>query len=109
MLSRLVITFLLRSKRLNFMAAVTICGDFGVQKIKSDTVSTVSFLRPSHTACGILVSQPSLEPGTPALTTEPPGKSLKNLKYDTNEPIHEKSRTQRTAWWLPRGRDLGEG
>ena len=26
----------------NFMAAVTICSDFGVQKIKSDTVSTVS-------------------------------------------------------------------
>ena len=31
MLSRLVITFLLRSKYLNFMAAVTICGDFGAQ------------------------------------------------------------------------------
>ena len=29
MLSRLVITFLPRSKRLNFMAAVTICNDFG--------------------------------------------------------------------------------
>ena len=42
MLSRLVITFLPRSKRLNFMAAVTICSDFGAQKIKSDTVSTVS-------------------------------------------------------------------
>ena len=28
MLSRLVITFLPRSKRLNFMAAVTICSDF---------------------------------------------------------------------------------
>ena len=26
----------------NFMAAVTICIDFGAQKIKSDTVSTVS-------------------------------------------------------------------
>ena len=26
----------------NFMAAVTVCGDFGAQKIKSDTVSTVS-------------------------------------------------------------------
>ena len=34
MLSRLVITFLLRSKRLlNFMAAVTIHSDFGAQKI----------------------------------------------------------------------------
>ena len=32
MLSRLVITFLPRSKRLNFMAAVTICSDFGDQK-----------------------------------------------------------------------------
>ena len=33
MLSRLVITFLPRSKRLlNFMAAVTICSDFGAQK-----------------------------------------------------------------------------
>ena len=42
MLSRLVITFLLRSKCLNFMAAVTICSDFGAQKIKSDTVPTVS-------------------------------------------------------------------
>ena len=34
MLSRLVITFLPRSKRLNFMAAITICSDFGAQKIK---------------------------------------------------------------------------
>ena len=34
MLSRLVITFLPRSKRLNLMAAVTICGDFGAQKNK---------------------------------------------------------------------------
>ena len=34
MLSRLVITFLPRSKRLNFMAAVTICSDFGTQKNK---------------------------------------------------------------------------
>ena len=33
-LSRLVITFLPRSKRLNFMAAVTICSDFGAQKNK---------------------------------------------------------------------------
>ena len=32
MLSRLVITFLPRSKRFNFMAAVTICSDFGAQK-----------------------------------------------------------------------------
>ena len=32
MLSRLVITFLPRSKRLNFMAAVTICSDFGAQE-----------------------------------------------------------------------------
>ena len=34
MLSRLVITFLPRSKCLNFMAAVTICSDFGAQKNK---------------------------------------------------------------------------
>ena len=34
MLSRLVITFLPRSKRLYFMAAVTICSDFGAQKNK---------------------------------------------------------------------------
>ena len=34
MLSRLVIAFLPRSKRLfNFMAAVTICSDFGAQEI----------------------------------------------------------------------------
>ena len=42
MLSRLVVTFLLRSKCFNFMAAITICSDFGAQKIKSDTASTVS-------------------------------------------------------------------
>ena len=41
-LSRLVITFLPRSKCLNFMATVTICSDFGALTIKSDTVSTVS-------------------------------------------------------------------
>ena len=41
-LSRLVITFLPRSKCLNFMAAVTICSDFGAHKIKSVTISTVS-------------------------------------------------------------------
>ena len=33
-LSRLVITFLPRSKRLNFMAAITISSDFGAQKSK---------------------------------------------------------------------------
>ena len=42
MLSRVVITFLPRSKHLNFTAAVTICSDFGAPKLKSDTVSTVS-------------------------------------------------------------------
>ena len=35
MLSRLVITFLPRSKRLNFMAAITICSDFGTQNYKA--------------------------------------------------------------------------
>ena len=34
MLSRLVVTFLPRSKSLNFMAAITICSDFGEQKNK---------------------------------------------------------------------------
>ena len=34
MLSRLVKTFLSRSKHLNFMAAVTICSDFGAQENK---------------------------------------------------------------------------
>ena len=34
MLSRLVITFLPRSKRLNFMEAITMCSDFGAQKNK---------------------------------------------------------------------------
>ena len=34
MLSRLVIVFLPKSKRLNFMAAITICSDFGAQKNK---------------------------------------------------------------------------
>ena len=43
MLSRFVITFLPRSTCIfNFMAAVTICHDFGAPKIKSLTVSTVS-------------------------------------------------------------------
>ena len=42
MLPRLAITFLSRSKYLNFMAAVTICSDFGAQKIKSAIVATVS-------------------------------------------------------------------
>ena len=42
MLFRLVITFLPRSKRLNFMAAVTICSDLEPKKIKLVTVSTVS-------------------------------------------------------------------
>ena len=42
MLSSLVITFLPRSKHLNFIAAITICSDFGAPKIKSDAVSTVS-------------------------------------------------------------------
>ena len=33
-----------------------------------------------------------------------------NLKYDTNEPTYETvSRTQRTDWWFPRGRELEEG
>ena len=32
MLSRLVVTFLPRSKRLNFMAAITICSDFGAPR-----------------------------------------------------------------------------
>ena len=39
MLSRLVITFLPRSKCLNFMAAVTIYSDLEPRKIKSSTVS----------------------------------------------------------------------
>jgi len=41
-LSRLVIVFLPRSKRLNFMAAVTMCNDFGAPKFNSAIVSTVS-------------------------------------------------------------------
>ena len=39
MLSRLVITFLSRSKHLNFMTAVTICSDFGAQKNKDSHCS----------------------------------------------------------------------
>ena len=42
MLSRFAIAFLPRSKGLDFMAAVTICSDFGAPKVKSVTVSTVS-------------------------------------------------------------------
>ena len=42
-LSRFVIAFLPRSKCLfNFMAVVTICSDFGAQKVKSLSVSVVS-------------------------------------------------------------------
>ena len=42
MLSYLVMTFLPRSKCLNFMAGITICNDFEAPKIKSVTVSIVS-------------------------------------------------------------------
>ena len=43
MLSRFVIAFLPRSYNFNFMAAVTICSDFGaLPQIKSGTVSIVS-------------------------------------------------------------------
>ena len=42
MLSRLVITFLPRSKSLNFMATITIYSVLEPRKIRSDTVSTVS-------------------------------------------------------------------
>ena len=42
MLSRLVIAFLPRSKCLNFMAAVTICSDFGAQENKVSPVFIVS-------------------------------------------------------------------
>ena len=50
--SRLVITFLPRSKCLNFMAAVTICSDFGAQNIinKGDPfrdVNTILKLKPT--------------------------------------------------------------
>ena len=46
MLSRLIITFLPRTKCLNFMATVTICSDFGAQKNKV-CLKTVSTLSPS--------------------------------------------------------------
>ena len=42
MLSRSVKTFLPRSKRLNVIAAVTICSDFGAQENKILTVSIIS-------------------------------------------------------------------
>ena len=43
MQSRLVIAFFPKEQAsFNFMAAVTICTDFGAQKVKSVTVSTVS-------------------------------------------------------------------
>ena len=42
MLSRFVIAFLPRSKYLNFMAAVTICSDFGVQENSLSLFSVVS-------------------------------------------------------------------
>ena len=37
---------------------------------------------------------------------------LQNLRYDTDEPVHETetvSRTPRKDWWLSRGRALGGG
>ena len=42
MLSSLVIAFLPRSECLNFVAAVTICSDFGAQENKVNTISIVS-------------------------------------------------------------------
>ena len=80
MLSRLVIRFLPRNKHINFMAAVTICSDFGDKKKK---VSYCFFCFPSylpwsdgtlhyykkekkdlyclsHTIHGILLKQPQL-------------------------------------------------
>ena len=42
MLSRFATAFLSRSKSLNFMAAITICSDFGAPKIKSVTASIIS-------------------------------------------------------------------
>ena len=42
MLSRRVITFLPRSKCLNFMAALTICSDFGAPEINSLTFYIIS-------------------------------------------------------------------
>ena len=38
MLTRLVITFLPRSKHLNFMAAITTCSDFGAPKMTYITI-----------------------------------------------------------------------
>ena len=84
MLSRLVITFLPRSKRLLIswlQSLSTVIWE--PRKIKSDTVSTVS-PSISHEVMGsgamILVSQPGLEPTPPAsrvqsLTTGTPEKS----------------------------------
>ena len=55
MLSRLVVTFLLRSKSLNFMAAITIRSDFGAQKNK-DTVSPSCLFWLSHSCYWIFCS-----------------------------------------------------
>ena len=57
MLSRLVITFLLRSKCLNFMAAVTICNDFAAAKSLQScpTLSNpMDFSPPGSSVHGIL-------------------------------------------------------
>ena len=43
MLSRLVMTFLPRSKHLNFMATVTICSDFGAPKMYNYIAAQISF------------------------------------------------------------------
>ena len=37
---------------------------------------------------------------------------MRNLKHDSNEPINETAtdaQTQRAAWWLPKGKQSGEG
>ena len=51
MLSRLVITFLSRSKHLNFMAAITICSDFGAQKNKVWHCFPIYLPRSGGTGC----------------------------------------------------------
>ena len=51
MLSRLVIAFLPRSKHLNFMAEVTICGDFGAQKNKVSHCFPIYLLRSDGLRC----------------------------------------------------------
>ena len=65
----------------NFMAAITICSDFGVPKIKSDSVSTVS-PSISHKVMGRRSNQSILKEISPEYSLEGPMLKLKLQYFD---------------------------